>query len=441
MRPYTKDRSFSFPARSFGRSWIDGLQSPPAETLKAASFTVTRKTDGYRLDNWRTIIAAGQNATTPYSGTWDSFEYKGSGSIRQEWTNTLDPSQTYKKELDGAFAVAGSTTLTYAGPSIDISFVENLARASFYNRLSKEVTKFQGKVFAGELKETLHMLRSPAASLRNLAKDFLDTLRKRKRANPKGWTRDIGSAWLENAFGWQPLLNDIKDAYSAYESVVRPKKPATRISAGAAKSYDNSTAGLSSEERAGGTCNTNLCGSQLRFNVVYGLLREHHIVRYRGAVQPRTEAPSWNDSTLWGFNPESFIPSKWELLPWSFLIDYFTNIGDILNAHFSVVPQVTYAERVQIRQTEKYRKIVLDDAYRGGVSGSNWTLKYSSGGYGFSALRRRSFARAAVSGVPCPSFQLSFNLNDGQLLNIAALLSQANALHPQDPPHRWTGHR
>jgi hypothetical protein len=35
---------------------------------------------------------------------------------------------------------------------------------------------------------------------------------------------------------------------------------------------------------------------------------------------------------LLGFRWEDFIPTVWELIPYSFLVDYFTNIGDVLSA-------------------------------------------------------------------------------------------------------------
>jgi hypothetical protein len=57
--------------------------------------------------------------------------------------------------------------------------------------------------------------------------------------------------------------------------------------------------------------------------------RRKHIRILRGGVKT---TPSWDEYFRhFGFSPEAFVPTLWELAPWSFLVDYFVNIGDILS--------------------------------------------------------------------------------------------------------------
>jgi hypothetical protein len=431
---YVKDFSISFPTQTRGKAWLDGIYVEPPWTETTRVATAARSRTGERLPNWREIIARGEDATTNLTGTWDVIDYRPLGKrIEQNWSNPAYPTATGRRWLEGDLEITNTSQNIFAqNPSLSTSFVDNLARAAFYKKLHKEATQFQGLVFLGELRETLHLLRNPVKSLHNLADGFLGTLRKRKRASPKTWVKDASSVWLEQAFGWKPLLNDIENAVTAWQRLTEPNQ-SHRVTAGAKKTFDRSGE-LSNYEKVGASWTPNSSG--IYCTNIWCKLMETHTVRYRGAVRAQVEAPTWKDATLFGFSPLEFVPAAWELLPWSFLVDYFTNIGDILDASVTSTRDITYVDKAVIRMTEKYRHFVTNKFYL--TFGSGWSLRsHSDSSVRKHGLSRKEVTRTKGSGISVPDFQFNFSLSDGQLGNCAALLAQANSLFPQRQPRRW----
>jgi hypothetical protein len=84
------------------------------------------------------------------------------------------------------------------------------------------------------------------------------------------------------------------------------------------------------------------------YHTVASTVIEKRMIRYKGAVIAQVKGPSWQNDDLFGFNPQNFIPAAWELLPWSFLADYFTNIGDILTASIVSTKHLAYTNRTEI---------------------------------------------------------------------------------------------
>jgi hypothetical protein len=346
------------------------------------------------------------------------------------------PAQFGRRENDGDTFIRNNVNpIDFTNASVwsflsDGSFTDNLARAAFYKKLKLLETQFQGYIFAGELMETLKMLRHPLVGIRSLSKDFLDTLRKRKRANPKKWLNDIGSAWLEQSFGWNPLLNDVSDAVKAYQRLVKPVQT-QKLSASASKTYDR-TRDRSTVYWPGYQATYD---SGCTFHTVSSWFLENVKIRYKGALIARVKAPSWQNKDLFGFEPQNFIPAAWELLPWSFLADYFANIGDILDASIVSTRNLAWVNKSVVKTI--YKHGLFRQVWGAAPGGSGWTKQAMSGSQGHHFAKQKSVVRSANVGMSMPTLQFNFDLTGGQLANIDALLSQANALHPQHNPRHW----
>lgn len=431
----TLDLTTSFPSKSSGsRLLYDGLYEPVAHN---SIVTAVRTRTGTRLPNWHKIIEDGGNATTAMTAVWETTEGEPADCfVKSNNNGNANQWAIHRNGGDCAMHTVDFTRHHFTS-SISSTFVDNLARTRFYGRLRDVNTQFSGLVALGELRETVKMLRKPAAGLWDSAQRYIDALRKRKRANPKGWIKDASGLWLEHSFGWLPLINDCKDAVKAYHRI--SEKPRSKIiSAGMKKSYDRS-------RELDGSWEGNIVRKTMGGCILYADTRlyEHVAVRYKGKIIARVAAPRWDNWALFGFTPREFLPSAWELLPWSFLVDYFTNIGDLITANCTSSANVAFVNRTEIHFTDHQAKFLLDakETARTAWAFNNGKLMGSGGSGGSCRYTRRTVSRSPNSGISLPTFQASWDLSDGQLGNIAALLGQSRALHPQQvgKPYRFGG--
>jgi len=418
----TVDRTHKFNATSTGRQTCPpgfGHNGSGSYTLLK---TCTRTRTGSALPNWRKIIDSGGNATTSMTAVWDTIESTPAKAFTS-FSNIFG---------QGPFTTTATVDLLAdqdinrlpKNPTMSTSFADNKARAKFYKRLHALSVQFSGMTFLGEVRETLHMIRRPASALYSRNFGYLDALSKRKRASPKHWTKAISGLWLENAFGWAPLMHDIEDSVIAYRRLTSDIRHRV-ISAGFEDYADLSgtLTGLDNTDARG------IVGTSDMAFTKRCQLKEKVSVRYKGKVTARVGATQWDNWALFGFTPTEFIPTAWELLPWSFLVDYFTNIGEIISSAVTSTADVNFVNKTVRQETEYSGRAVENLA----ATFAGWGPPYVaslSNPLDFK-IKRRVVNRTANSGISLPTFQLSADLGSGQLINIAALLGGARALHPQ----------
>jgi hypothetical protein len=223
------------------------------------------------------------------------------------------------------FEFPGFASMPY-DPLADLS---SKAKIAFLLKAKKRLTSFNSLQFFGELRETIHMIARPASAMREAYSEYLGSLVRIKKnlKSKERRRRALQSTFLEFQFGVRPLIADTIDAAHAIAKSV----------AGSAESnfvQEFSTADWKSQPALyGGTFG----GIGLSWSTRTSF---QWIVRYKGKLKayvPNTVARNF------GVMPEDFIPTAWELLPWSWAIDYFTNVGDMINAASFPVCSLQYA--------------------------------------------------------------------------------------------------
>jgi len=395
--------------------------------------TLSRTRTGVFNPNWKKIIAAGGNASTTLTASESTIEWKSpNGTLQYLAYNSLDNSDGKASLID---ASASGLVNYYPPPAIlnhngntSSEWEANVQAVTYlYRAVRRAHAQAEGGVILGELHKTLGMIARPAMALRNGLDQYVNSLRKtlrgqiktrrngRKYPTPNA-KKILADTYLEYTYGWSPLINDVKDAAVALARMNHPEYEKSRFRVFGEHESANSQYSIPFSTPA-----------QICFNkntVVSG----KQIVIYYGALQATTKVTGFDTQPqriidLSGFSLTNFVPTIWELVPYSFLIDYFTNIGDLLMAATTDTSRVAWLTKVVIKETTDKTALVFDPTATANPAhfSPRW-YKYLScgGGSGGYFTRYRTVNRG-----PCempfltPTLQVP---NMKQFVNIGALL-------------------
>jgi hypothetical protein len=313
--------------KTYQSSYSVAYTSPEAGyTLLESSFHSgkydwTDVKSGVSVHAWKEKIKRNSDATSPYSVV--SKEISDSpGSVTFVRTGFyFGNPYTHTEILKGVFAPVIPPTEGFDGLVND---VVNSATIEFLLKARKIQTKFRGLTFVGELGEAIRMVRQNARNVQRLIRSNLHAYKRGARVPKPQRRKWVRERWLELQFGWLPVLSDAEDAAKAlaeangkfrrsvepvrfFKDVEIPYGPLTEN-----PSYTPSGSGI--------------------FCYLHARQKLRVLVSTVGAVGVTDFSDVGGfDSDLWGFSPREFVPTLWELIPWSWAIDYFSNVGKVLD--------------------------------------------------------------------------------------------------------------
>jgi hypothetical protein len=416
---------------SFGR--VNTFSSPPVsfEAQWLASVTNSRSAGAGGWVDWKKRIRDHKSATSSLNGVrWTVERSPTRGSLVQRLRiGGSDPN--YYPDTVRYYGYPWPTRVegSASGSVITDGVAESEANKKFFRKFSSMQKSMEGLVLMGELRETLRMLRNPAKSLFESAKnDYLNAVRRRKHRNPKNWARGLSGAWLEWVFGVMPLVNDINDVLDSMDRF-------------------NSDPIVSRIITAVGRQRQSLTPSSLHVwipdlhDLSFSGKTEQYLkqkVKLRGLyLRQRSEikalTASQKLSQTFGLNVREFVPAAWELMPWSFLVDYFTNIGDILEQTFTNLENLAWCNKTTVNEGVYVTTSNLDiNRTAALILSPNFSYLESAnpGNDARCYITRTGFDRNP-GGPQVASFKLEIPGSPQKWLNIAALGVQANSIHPQ----------
>lgn len=371
-----------------------------------------RSRTGSPVYDYKRKIARGENATSVFHASEQS--YSSIPAVELVFGSTVtDPSNKTawrKARADwshGIFAV-------YPVPSeADLAEATLLAQTRFYKALEKNMTLFQGGVFLAELRETLAMIRNPAKALRKRVGDYLGALKKGRRGTPSQKRRFLADTYLEHSFGWAPLLNDLDDARhfldrrqeQLYQELIK-------------------ISGLGTVERTVFSFDSYGVGAS---NLTCSRLTTRRSLKvYAGAVSSKAAGRTLLSSSALGLSSRSFVPTLWEVLPWSFAIDYFSNIGDVLTAWSNQTVGLAWGRETTVRETR-----VESFGTEASPPDSGLRIVFErSVSPGKTIAVNKSVERRPISYVPLPALNFELPGFGTKWLNLAALADARRRLSP-----------
>ena len=430
----TKDTSVYLQHLDFAVGDVGG-PVPNGYRVRASTEKLARMRDGTYLPKWRQVIQNGGNATTPMTASYRSIVEQQPQSL-VVFYDRIPGEPHYGK--GAGFCTARYMTDQWATWS---AFTDNAdARASnkFLNAVRKELVVVSGPTFLGELRETLRMIHKPAAGLQELINSYLTAATARFNAlgrpkwakppnKPKGekrgrnrferanslatWEKALAELWLEYSFGWKPLMMDIEDAMEAYCALFY-KERLIPISEGGKDFYH------------GPFQTTSASFADVGALLWYGI--QYHkeltsIVRYKGVVKAQAVTTAADRFARFGFTPSEFVPTAWELLPWSFLIDYFASIGDVLSGVVTDTASVSWCNKSVVH---------IGDLVCTDYPMPDFILAFTKSSYALSpgklVKRSRDITRS-VGTLPTPSLTVKWKQGVWRLTNMLALFQQVSS--------------
>lgn len=421
--PYTKDRSITVATPTYHAHDASGY-NPTGFFLLNNNIKLTRSRTGENNLYWRQQVRDQQNATTPMQGTYDTYESLYGEAVTTVKNRNVPADKTlYFHRVRGDIARRLSTQLIDWSPTVSMSDAKNDALIKFLKKVRQVQTSFSAPTFIGELGEALHMIRHPAQGLRNIAGSWLDKVKRIKNQRPKNWKKNLSGAWLEQAFGWQPLISDINSAYETYRGLVDSNKQVPVTGFGIREKY------VSNRSSQYNSANVGPNSTFYRYNQRG---TEKAFARYRGMVVRDVEATIHSKLQRFGFNAEEFFPTAWELLPWSFLIDYFSNIGDVIQSEVACKGTVAWVNV----STVTSQTIEIGGSHSKTDTAGAFPTYVSSWGDGVaSKLVRRAVTRSVNVSLGDPYLAFRLPGSPYQWANMLALFTQCSkSLYPQRRP-------
>jgi hypothetical protein len=271
--------------------------------------------------DWKVKVALMQDATNAYTASY--FHVVPSFSRGVTSTVVSSPSNYHIESSDSYRGVNGWLQVNSAD---DVSLRE-LALKRLKQRLESNIGSFNVIVPAAELYEMRGLIRQLAYLSTGLVRKLIYIKKTRGLAAFKY----ASEAWLTYSFGIRPLLSDVSKLSEAIAAYLERSRVVVRVRGSAVKRWTTSTSW------------TNTGAYNSTFTGVYSA---HHLLRYRYTCGVDVNLLSGNnygvDEHFFGSGLGQNLPSVgWELLPFSWIVDYFTNVGEYFSDTFVLPPGST----------------------------------------------------------------------------------------------------
>lgn len=296
------------------------------------SATWTDYKSGFINPAWESMVKNGVDASTAYRRVGVSL-HRVKGHFKEVVVRNA-PAQKYTGTQEIAFIddpFSGFSAPAMNDPALLIGQAASAAnRCSilFYNRVADALRAFSVPIFLGEFHDLIALGLNPLRSIANLTRALrqkADSLRRIYATRPVKLSKALAELWLEYRLAIVPLQHDVVAFGEAMEMFFNSRADAKVISATCTDRPTATILYLNPTWR-GYTCSGQLISRPVKSVKIIGCLDLRPIKGkdYGKVSKSATDA--------FGTSIREFFPTIWELIPLSFVVDYFTNIGKLLTA-------------------------------------------------------------------------------------------------------------
>lgn len=363
-----------------------------------------------------------------------------SGYKAETSPGSISASTTYQysnPEVLFETTLKGTMPVQFAGvidPPQDWLLFESRLAAKLLSRAQEQINQFQGGVFLGELREAIQLVRRPLSGFRDLLVQHraqergisrrLDALNRwykaaikrasditvkkerlrrlkaieRTRKGKLSLIEDAwASIWLELNYAVLPLVSDVQSAIAQYNRIQDNGKDAYVTA----------------------TLEDFISSSDVSRPNGYFAWSWRETPLYEARIKGRAKAKVTVLANGGFFNPANYglslsntVPTLYELTPWTFLLDYITNVNEILNASCVESGNIVYSW-LGVEQTQSAVILCSDFIFHGD---GNPSLNYEPWRYDVRTVNRSD----ALSHTAWLGYTIEFP-SWKQAINVAAL--------------------
>jgi hypothetical protein len=220
----------------------------------------------------------------------------------------------------------------------------------------------------GELKDLPGLLRQTGRFVKRFSK------------GPPPGPSELGGWYLGYRFGWAPLLNDFKKLVDFTAMVDKRVDELNRLyDKGGLKRRVNIYTSVKTDD------DTSIHHSAIGLFIYCRIDKKTKRKVWATVRWTPTSRPRYRDNSeqrnearrlVGGINPYGAVETAWELLPWSWLIDWFTNIGDYIGSRNNSVPAV-HSNVCIMRNFETEHRVSRTDSINE-IEGGDGTVIYET---------------------------------------------------------------
>lgn len=329
---------------------------------------------GQDIVNFHTLKRKG--VLLPHT-TWEktSIDYSNAAT----YVNYLDNPDPYPDSIDRY--VGNAATQPVSTGILTVDNLDDYVASAEPQRLAQDA--------AAAIYQTGFDALTFLAELTHIPKLFSKTAKKVLSLKvPRNW-RDLSNDWLAYRYGWRPTINEIKSLYELYLD------------------YNYEVERLT--ERRSQKFSTNENFSEAPGISMYWYYYYSGSIRYevslKGSVCADIAVPPLQ------FNP---LQTAWELIPYSFVIDWFVNAGNVLSAAAFVSTAVDYVASCGYLVTGIKRRSRTITGLKGGCTSHSSSCNQSC---------TTSVERRTPCAIPLTPFR-TVRLDRYKIADLVALLVQ-----------------
>lgn len=370
-----------------------------ASSSVGGTFLFQNSRSGSSNPGWKQKVAQRHFVASPYSRTSLSIESThGSCGLYWKRKNAGKDEQCFTTFTGQNFASGqGIPSLQYSTGEKASALAT--AQSRLFDKLRHETSEANCMVSLGELRETIRMIKRPAMGFVRVLDAYSrssKSLRDESRTR-RAFLRGVVPLYLEAVFGWSPLVADIGALARVAARHMIGKPALTRIS---------ST--VTSPQKATPPYNTVVGPFDCQFRLS-SVTTAELTTSAKAYIRTTVSGPISsieNLRLLGGFTFENFVPTAYELIPWSFVADYVSNLGDVISAATACQKDVIGYVSSTKETSSRFESVQFDSSKTIASVGGFDHRPFGVGG-GNVKFSLVSFQRTVGGSIPVPDFQLA----------------------------------